>query len=310
MVAGAGLRGFREALDGLKGQLRRGHAAERRRPDLLRKEVLFRMRRVGFLLAAVLFLLPGVASASLVLGRGSVPAPDDPEFFNSHLNAALALKHLNGRRLEPGEVFSFNQAVGPRTEERGFLVGLSGVRGKYLPDVGGGVCRAATSLHRAVVRAGLEVVELHRHPGGADYAPEGDDAAVWWGRWDYRFRNDLPVTVVVYGRVAEDGSLAAEVAAPEFPAVSRGVVFLAGTDLAAVDGRPLRLEAGSFVEAGRCWVPLAAFCRLLGAAREAVAELVAVVERNGVSFVRVRPAAEALGLRVLWDPATRAVVIP
>lgn len=261
-------------------------------------------------LAALVFVLPGAASASLVLGRGTVPPPDDPELLNNHLNAALALKYLSGARLEPGEVFSFNEAVGPRTEERGFLVGLSGVRGRYFPDVGGGVCRAATALNRAVVQAGLEVVELHRHPGGADYAPDEDDAAVWWGRWDYRFRNDLPVAVAVYGRVAEDGSLAVEIAAPDFPAVSRGVVFLAGTDLAAVDGRPIRLDAGSFVEAGRCWVPLAAFCRLLGAAREAVAGRVEVVDRNGVPFVRVRPAAEALGLRVLWDAATRAVVIP
>jgi len=48
-----------------------------------------------------------------------------------------------------------------------------------------------------VVDAGLQVVERHRHPGSVPYAPGGDNAAVWWNRWDYCFRNTLPLPVTI-----------------------------------------------------------------------------------------------------------------
>lgn len=244
----------------------------------------------------------------LVLGEGSVPAPDDLAFRNNHLNAALALKLLDGARVEPGGVFSFNEAVGPRTEERGFLLGLSGSCGRYFLDVGGGVCRAATALHRAVLNAGLEVVERRAHSCPPPYAPDGDDAAVWWDAWDYRFRNSLSVPLLVYG-AADVGGLHVRLVAPDFPNVREGLVFVPGLPAAVVDGKIVPLEAAPFLEEGRTWVPRAAFCRLLEASPEALAGRVSAAERDGVAYAPLRPAAEALGLRTEWIPAFRAAAV-
>ena len=38
-------------------------------------------------------------------------------------NLQLAIEILDGARIAPGETWSFNEFVGPRTEERGFRIG-------------------------------------------------------------------------------------------------------------------------------------------------------------------------------------------
>ncbi|WP_018086247.1 VanW family protein [Desulfurispora thermophila] len=86
------------------------------------------------------------------------------------------------------------RSVGPRTISRGFVVSRSivgdGKKYRYISDVGGGVCRAATVLHQAVARVkGVKIIERHRHVLPVPYAATGQDAAVWYGKQDYRFIN-------------------------------------------------------------------------------------------------------------------------
>ncbi|MGB9804294.1 VanW family protein, partial [Desulfofundulus sp.] len=113
----------------------------------------------------------------------------------------------------PGEVFSFNRAVGPRTVSRGFVEGGSVVETVYgpkaVPDVGGGVCRTATALHLAVLNAGLEVVERHGHSMPVSYAEPGKDAAVAWPYWDFRFKNTSGKTLAIKTR-NDQGNLRVE----------------------------------------------------------------------------------------------------
>lgn len=141
-----------------------------------------------------------------LLGYAEIPNPPD----GGGENAALAALLINGKVVQPGEVFSFNRAVGPRTVSRGFVEGRSVVETVYgpklVPDVGGGVCRASTALHLAVLNAGLEVVERHNHSMPVSYAEPGKDAAVAWPYWDFRFRNTAGKLLVIktrsdYGRL-------------------------------------------------------------------------------------------------------------
>ncbi|WP_313884987.1 VanW family protein [Desulfofundulus sp. TPOSR] len=135
--------------------------------------------------------------APKLLGSAEIPNPPD----GGGENAALAASLINGKVVQPGEVFSFNRAVGPRTVSRGFVEGRSVVETVYgpktVPDVGGGVCRASTALHLAVLNAGLEVVERHSHSMPVSYAEPGKDAAVAWPYWDLRFRNTVGKTLVI-----------------------------------------------------------------------------------------------------------------
>ncbi|MBO8128917.1 MAG: VanW family protein [Peptococcaceae bacterium] len=105
------------------------------------------------------------------------------------LNAVKAAEYLNGTEVAPGEVFSYNRTVGPRTAARGFVVGTAISNGKYVHSMGGGVCRTSTVLYGAVLNAGLPVVEHHPHSIPVHYVPAGRDATVSWGAADLKFRN-------------------------------------------------------------------------------------------------------------------------
>ena len=70
--------------------------------------------------------------------------------FNVHLMADF----LNGYKIAPGARFSFNEAVGPRTAERGFLEGQAIENGLLVPSIGGGVCQVATTVFDAAINGG------------------------------------------------------------------------------------------------------------------------------------------------------------
>lgn len=131
------------------------------------------------------------ANAPELLGKARILIGRGP----GAVNASLAAKAFDGHIVAPGEVFSFNQTVGERTADKGYQIsgvvesdGNGGYR--YGQGIGGGVCRTSTVLHWAVKNAGLEVVETHRHSLPVAYGENGDDSAVAWPTWDYKFRNN------------------------------------------------------------------------------------------------------------------------
>lgn len=69
-------------------------------------------------------------------------------------NISLACERIAGSVLEPGEIFSFNETVGLRTRENGFLDAPVIVAGEFVSGTGGGVCQASTTLMGAALRAG------------------------------------------------------------------------------------------------------------------------------------------------------------
>lgn len=133
-----------------------------------------------------------------------------PEDEPSRKNAVLSAGLINGIIINPGEVFSFNDIVGPRTVDRGFAEGLSILRDgngqtTFVRDVGGGICRTSTSLHHAVLKAGLEVKERHDHVIPVEYAEKGQDAALLYGKQDYKFKNNRENPVKVVTAVTDSG---------------------------------------------------------------------------------------------------------
>ena len=113
--------------------------------------------------------------------------------FNVHLMADF----LNGYKIAPGARFSFNQAVGPRTADRGFLEGQAIENGVLVPSIGGGVCQVATTVFDAAINGGYEVNERHNHSFYIDHYPTGLDATVADGGPDFAFTNNTGHTVVV-----------------------------------------------------------------------------------------------------------------
>src|SRR5207244_7261374 len=69
-------------------------------------------------------------------------------------NVHLMADFIDGTLIKPGETFSFNKVVGPRTAARGFLEGQQIVGSLTLPAIGGGVCQTATTLFNDAFEAG------------------------------------------------------------------------------------------------------------------------------------------------------------
>ena len=112
-------------------------------------------------------------------------------------NVHLMADFIDGTVIQPGEVFSFNDVVGPRTAERGFLEGQEIIGSLVLPSIGGGVCQTATTLFNDAFELGLPILERTNHNLYLSHYPLGRDATVSWGGPDFRFRNDLKHGILI-----------------------------------------------------------------------------------------------------------------
>jgi len=114
-------------------------------------------------------------------------------------NAKLSLTFFDRMILKPGQIISFNEIVGPRTEERGFVEGYyPQPNAPTLQVVGSGICRASTGLFYLMVKeAGLETIERYPHSIAVDYVPPGYDAAID-GPLDLKIRNNKSYSIQVF----------------------------------------------------------------------------------------------------------------
>jgi vancomycin resistance protein YoaR len=114
------------------------------------------------------------------------------------INIATAARYLNGTVVAPGEVFSFNKTVGPRTVQRGFTFAPVIVADELEPGVGGGVCQVASTLHAAAVFGGFDVVQRRSHSRPSGYTPLGLDATVIDGELDLKLRNPYDTPLILH----------------------------------------------------------------------------------------------------------------
>jgi vancomycin resistance protein YoaR len=120
-----------------------------------------------------------------------------PSSSNRIHNVHLMADYIDGTIVRPGETFSFNESVGPRSPERGFLEGQMIVGSLLLPSVGGGVCQTATTLFNNAWEAGLPITERHNHSFYISHYPLGRDATVSWGGPDFGFTNDMEHAILI-----------------------------------------------------------------------------------------------------------------
>ncbi|MBE5815042.1 MAG: hypothetical protein E7320_07560 [Clostridiales bacterium] len=119
---------------------------------------------------------------------------------NRNNNIALACQAINGTALMPGETFSFNEATGQRTYEKGYLEAGAIASGQSIEEVGGGICQVSSTLFNAVARADLEIVERSAHAWPSTYVERGEDATVNWPNLDFKFKNSsqAPIFIITY----------------------------------------------------------------------------------------------------------------
>lgn len=111
-------------------------------------------------------------------------------------NVGVASSKFNGVLVEPGEVFSFNEVLGDVSEFTGYKQAYIIKDGKTVLGDGGGVCQVSTTLFRAILKAGLPVVERRAHSYRVGYYEQdslpGFDATIYSPITDLKFENDTP----------------------------------------------------------------------------------------------------------------------
>lgn len=119
-------------------------------------------------------------------------------------NIEVAAARFHGLVLPPGEVFSFNEYLGPVTAEQGFVEGLIIAGDRTAVGIGGGVCQVSTTVFRAALYGGFELVERWAHGYRVGWyetnAGPGLDATIFSPHVDFKFRNDSESYILIQVR--------------------------------------------------------------------------------------------------------------
>ena len=116
-------------------------------------------------------------------------------------NIGLASSHFNDILVAPGDVFSFNEVLGDVSSYTGYKQAYIIRDGRTVLGDGGGVCQVSTTLFRALLAAGLPIIERRAHSYRVSYyeqgSPPGLDATVFAPTTDLKFKNDTPSHILI-----------------------------------------------------------------------------------------------------------------
>jgi len=107
-------------------------------------------------------------------------------------NVQLVAHLVDDKLIAPGATFSFNQATGERSAEKGFLEAPVIINGELQTGLGGGVCQVSTTVFNAAYEAGLPITARTNHALYISHYPLGRDATVNYPDVDLKFVNDTP----------------------------------------------------------------------------------------------------------------------
>ncbi len=127
--------------------------------------------------------------------------------YNRNKNIEIACDAVTGTVVESGKTFSFNETVGHRTVEKGYLPAGAIAQRQSIEEIGGGVCQVSSTMFNAAAMANMEIVASSPHDWPSAYIEPGRDANVGWQDYqslsqslDFKFKNtsDYPIIIVAY----------------------------------------------------------------------------------------------------------------
>ena len=114
------------------------------------------------------------------------------------LNIARISELTRGAIIEPGQRFSVNEFVGPRTMAKGFVPAGMILHGVFVDSVGGGISQYATTLFNAAFFAGLDFGDYQSHTIYLSRYPYGREATVSYPAPDLVLENNTPYGVMLW----------------------------------------------------------------------------------------------------------------
>ena len=122
------------------------------------------------------------------------------------VNIELAVSKINGTVLQPGQKFSFSDAIGARTAENGYVVAPVFVNREVVSGIGGGICQVSSTMYAAMLQGDIKATRRYAHSMPVSYIPEGMDATIVAGQKDLTFTNNFVFPIVINATV-EDGTV-------------------------------------------------------------------------------------------------------
>lgn len=135
-----------------------------------------------------------------VLGSCETPHTNNE---NRNTNLKLACEALNGLILQPGEEFSYNEALGERTAAKGYKPAPAYSGNDLVDSIGGGICQVSSTLYYSTLIADLEIVFRINHGFASSYIDYGMDATVSWGYPDFQFKNNTNFPIKIEAEVSD-----------------------------------------------------------------------------------------------------------
>ena len=134
-------------------------------------------------------------------------------------NIQTAAEAIRGAIIRPGEIWSMNQHIGPRTLSKGYLSVPALYIDRVRNEVGGGISQLATTLFNAAFYAGLEFREHQSHSIYFDRYPYGVEAAISWPDPDLKIFNPTPYGILIWTTNTEDSVRVSLYSTPYYQAI-------------------------------------------------------------------------------------------
>ena len=135
----------------------------------------------------------------------------NPSVTGRNKNIELSAQAIDNVIVGIGDVFSFNNTVGPSDAEHGYQPAQEIVNKQLVMGIGGGICQTSSTLFNAVDKLAVEYVEWHHHSLTVGYVPSGRDATVSYGGKDFQFKNTAGAPFLIKTIYNGNGTFTVEV---------------------------------------------------------------------------------------------------
>ncbi len=118
-------------------------------------------------------------------------------------NITVGANAINGTLIKPGESFSTLEKLGEIDASGGYLPELVIKENRTVPEYGGGLCQVSTTLFRAALNAGMEIISRSNHKYRVSYyePPVGMDATIYDPAPDFKFKNNYGSYILIQASI-------------------------------------------------------------------------------------------------------------
>lgn len=120
-----------------------------------------------------------------------------PDEKRTH-NVIICCNYLNNTIINADQTFSFNETLGPFSEEQGYTESTGfDSEGKIIKIIGGGICQVSSTLYNVALNAEFDIVERNEHSAPVDYVAQGKDATICYPYVDLKFKNTTTSDITI-----------------------------------------------------------------------------------------------------------------